>query len=92
MLRMYRESFAPGGSHRYLGVNVRGVTNASAPLTGSHSRQGVSDWESLTTGVTHAYDTGYIPSLAKRCFSVSLPRTVVSLDLYFALWPPNVTN
>ena len=57
---MYKESFAPGGggNHRYLGVNVRGVINAKAPLTGIHSRLGVSDWESLTTGVTHAYDTG----------------------------------
>ena len=26
-------------------------------MTGSHSRLGISDWESRTTGVTRAYDT-----------------------------------
>ena len=48
------ESFAPGRSHPYLGVTVLGSIDAQAPLTGGHSRLGVSDRESLTTGVIHA--------------------------------------
>ena len=29
-------------------------------MTGSHSCLGISDWESRTTGVIQAYDTGYL--------------------------------